>query len=169
MVLCAGPEQHFCQASKTELMLPLVSYIEGAWMRLHLERSVSKAGAVTCATEPGLVNTPLTLSSCTSAAFELMFIAEIFSAMSLAPASGSPTAAPPNRVGTENTLLLLPQAHATCWSADNCLVDFQWCPCHNCLRIKDGTCQVLGLQLRWRATVRSQPLLGSPVLYWASH
>ena len=91
-------------------------------MRLHLERPVSKAGAVTCVTEPGLVNTPLTMSSCTSAAVELMFVAEIFSAMSLATASGSPTAAPPNRVGTENTVLLLPQAHATCWPADNCLV-----------------------------------------------
>ena len=68
-------------------------------MRLPLERSVAEAGAVTCVTEPGRVNTPLTLSSCTSAAFELMFIAKIFSAMSLATASGSPTAVPPNGVG----------------------------------------------------------------------
>ena len=58
-------------------------------MRLPLERSVSEAGAVTCVDEPGLVNTPLTLSSCTSVALALMFIAEIFSAISLATASGS--------------------------------------------------------------------------------
>ena len=65
-------------------------------MRLPLERSDFEAGAVTCVDEPDLVNTPLTLSSCTSAALELMFIDEIFSAMSLATASGSPTAAPPH-------------------------------------------------------------------------
>ena len=72
MVLCAGPEVHSCQASETDLMLPLVSYSEGAWMRLALEGSVPEAGAVTCDNEPGLVSNPLSLSSCTSAAFELI-------------------------------------------------------------------------------------------------
>ena len=95
-MLFAGPERHSCQASETELMLPLVSYSEGAWMRLALEHSVPEAGAVTGINEPGLVSTPLTLSPCTSAAFELIFIAEMFSAMILATASGSPTVAPPH-------------------------------------------------------------------------
>ncbi len=93
-MLCAGPEVHSCQANDTELMLPLVSYSEGVW-RLALERSVPEAGAVTCFIEPGLVSTPLKLSSCTSAAFELIFVAEMFSAMNLATASGSTTAAMP--------------------------------------------------------------------------